>query len=135
MKTDTINQTIEFNASPKDVYDLIIDEKLHSAFTESEVTMSKEVNGKFSVFDGYCSGYNIELKEGEKIVQAWHFKEDGWPDDHYSECTFVFNKTDKGCKLNFTQTEIPEHKVDALADGWRDYYWDPMKAYLEDWDS
>ena len=104
--------------------------KAHSAFTGSEVTMSTKINGKFRVFDGYCSGYNIELVEGKKIVQAWHFEEEGWPEDHFSVCTFVFEKLGKKTKLSFTQTGVPEHKVDALKDGWKNYYWEPMKAFL-----
>ena len=130
MKTGTINQSIIFKASPKEVYDLLMDQQLHSEFTGGDVTMSKELKGTFSVFDGYCSGYNIELSEGKKIVQAWHFKEDGWPEDHFSTCTFIFNKTDEGCLLDFTQTGIPEHKVEALTQGWNDYYWEPMRSLL-----
>ncbi|MEJ0102205.1 MAG: hypothetical protein WDO19_06455 [Bacteroidota bacterium] len=43
-----------------------MDSKKHAAFTRSAVTMSNKVNGKFSVFDGYSHGYNIELSEGKK---------------------------------------------------------------------
>jgi len=90
MKTKSIRQTVTFNASPETVYQLIMDPKKHAAVTGSAVIMSSDVNGKFSVFDGYCHGYNIELIEGKKIVQAWHFAEDGWPDDHFSICTVNF---------------------------------------------
>ena len=130
MKTGSIHQAIEFNAEPQSVYELLMDQTLHSEFTGGAVTMSKELNGPFSVFDGYCNGYNIELQEGKRIIQAWHFMEDGWPEDHFSTCTFIFNKTDKGCLLDFTQTDIPEHKVEALTQGWNDYYWQPMKTLL-----
>lgn len=130
MKTGSIHQSVDFNTTPKMVYDLIMNSELHSAFTGGPVVMSKTINGSFSVFDGYCTGHTIELKEGERIVQAWNFKEEGWPEDHYSVCTFVFSKTPTGCRLDFTQTEIPEHKVEALMQGWEEYYWEPMKNYL-----
>jgi len=131
MKTNSIKQTITFSTDPKSLYYLIMDPKKHAAFTGSKVTMNQKVNGKFSVFDGYCRGYNVELVEGEKIVQAWHFEEVGWPDDHYSVCTFVFEKKGNKTKLTFTQTSIPEHKVAELKDGWKQYYWNPMKEYLK----
>ena len=92
METKSIKQTVHFNAQPIEVYNLIMDEKKHGVFIGSEVRMSTEPNGTFSIFDGYCHGYNIELIEGQKIVQAWHFAEDGWPDDHFSICTFDFEK-------------------------------------------
>ena len=93
MKTKSIRQTVSFNASPQELYNLIMDSKKHSGFTQSKSSMSKKVNGKFEAFDGFCHGHNIELKEGKKIIQAWHFAEDGWPDDHFSICTFEFKKT------------------------------------------
>lgn len=96
MKTGTIHQTIVFKATPEAVYALIMDEKKHAAFSNSAVQMSKELKGEFSVFDGYCHGHNIELIEGEKIVQAWHFAEEGWPEDHFSICTFEFQNEGQG---------------------------------------
>jgi activator of HSP90 ATPase len=108
-----------------------MDQHKHAAFTGSDVQMSKEVNGKFNVFDGYCHGYNIELKEGKKIVQAWHFEEDGWPEDHFSICTFLFEPAGGKTKLTFLQSDVPEHKVESLKDGWKQFYWEPMKAFLK----
>lgn len=131
MKTKSIKQTVTFTANPEDVYHLLMEQKQHTAFTGSNVTMSKKVNGKFIIFDGYCNGYNIELIEGKKIVQAWHFAEDGWPDDHFSICTFQFEQAGNKTKLHFTQIGVPEHKVEALKSGWKKYYWEPMKAYLK----
>jgi activator of HSP90 ATPase len=131
MKTASIRQTVTFSASPLEVYNLIMDEKKHAAFTGSEATMSTKVNGKFNVFDGYCHGYNIELVKGKKIVQAWHFAEDGWPDDHYSICTFNFEPVGDKTKLSFLQTDVPAHKAGSLKEGWREFYWDAMKAWLK----
>ncbi|MFN8285756.1 MAG: SRPBCC family protein [Chitinophagales bacterium] len=131
MKTKSIKQTISFNAAPIEVYELLMNAKKHAAFTGSKAKMSTQPNGKFEVWDGYCHGYNIELEEGKKIVQAWHFAEDGWPDDHYSICTFVFQKAPKGTKLSFTQTGIPEHKAKALKSGWKEYYWSLMTDYFK----
>jgi len=132
METKSIKQTVHFNAQPIEVYNLIMDEKKHGVFTGSEVRMSTEPNGTFSIFDGYCHGYNIELIEGQKIVQAWHFAEDGWPDDHFSICTFYFEKEGDKTKLTFQQTEVPEHKVEELKKGWNEFYWEPMKTFLEE---
>jgi activator of HSP90 ATPase len=131
MKTKSIKQSATFDAPPDTIYNLIMDEKKHAAFTGSKATMSTKPNGKFSVFDGYCQGYNIELVKGKKIVQAWHFAEDGWPDDHYSICNFELEKVGDKTKLRFLQTNIPEHKVDTLRDGWKQFYWDAIKTYLK----
>jgi activator of HSP90 ATPase len=131
MKTKSIRQTATFNAFPEEIYNLIMDEKQHNAFTGSRATISTVPNGKFRVFDGYCHGYNIELVKGKKIVQAWHFAEEGWPDDHFSICNFEFEKVGDKTKLTFLQTNIPEHKVESLKDGWKQFYWDAIKTYLK----
>ena len=131
METKTIKQTLIFNASPKEVYELIMDAKKHSAISGSKVKMSRKVKGKFEVFDGYVNGYNIEIEEHKKIVQGWYFAEEGWPQDHYSICTFKFDKKGKGTQLTFTQTEVPSPAVKGLTGGWKQYYWEPMKTYLK----
>ena len=76
-------------------------------------------------------GYNIELIEGEKIVEGWHFDEDGWPKDHFSICTFYFEPEGNKTILTFPQTGIPEHKADLINTGWIEYYWEPMKETLK----
>lgn len=131
MKTGSIKQTVNFKATPMQVYELLMSAKIHSAFTGTHAEISKSAKGKFSTYDGYCTGYNIELTPGEKILQAWHFAEDGWPEDHFSVCTFLFEPTATGTKLKFEQTDIPGHKIKALTSGWKEYYWEPMKLYLQ----
>ena len=131
MKTKSISQTVTFESTPEKIYHMLMDQKEHAAFTGSKATIDPKVNGKFSVFDGYCHGYNIELTEGKSIVQAWHFAEDGWPEDHFSICTFNMEQAGNKTKLRFSQTKVPEHKVESLKDGWREFYWEAMKAYLK----
>jgi activator of HSP90 ATPase len=132
MKTTTIKQTATFYAIPEQIYHLIMDQKKHSAFTGLKATISTKINGKFSVFDGYCHGYNIELEEGEKIVQAWHFAEDGWPDDHFSICTFALTPAGNKTKLSFVQTNVPEQHAPSLSEGWKQFYWNAIKKYLKE---
>lgn len=131
MKTGTIKQTVTFNASPKKVYELLMDAKLHGKFTGGKVKISTKIHGEFNVFDGYCHGYNLELEEGKKIIQAWNFKEEGWPAEHYSVCTFLFKKDGKNTKLSFTQNDVPAHKIESLKSGWKNYYWNPMKEFIK----
>lgn len=131
MKIKTIKQTATFDATPEAIYKLLLDEKKVAAFTDSKANISTKVNGKFNVFDGYCHGYNIELITGKKIVQAWHFAEDGWPDDHFSICTFALEKEGNKTKLRFLQSGVPEHKADSLKSGWKEFYWDAIKEHLK----
>jgi activator of HSP90 ATPase len=131
MKTKSISQTVTFNSTPEKIYNMLMDPEKHAAFTGSKASIEPNVSGKFTVFDGYCHGYNIDLIEGRKIVQAWHFAEDGWPEEHFTICTFDIEPAGSKTKLKFRQTRVPEHKVALLKNGWREFYWDAMKVYLK----
>ncbi|MFN5418676.1 MAG: SRPBCC domain-containing protein [Flavobacteriia bacterium] len=127
METKTLVQVLTFSKSPTEIYEILLDSKKHSQLTGGEAIIDNKKDGEFSVFDGYCHGFNIELHRNKKIVQAWHFEEEGWPDDHFSICTFKLEPNETGTKLSFTQSGIPEHKYDALASGWQEFYWDKLK--------
>ncbi|MEI8203699.1 MAG: SRPBCC domain-containing protein [Bacteroidota bacterium] len=131
METKSIRQSVVFNASPMELYDLLMDENKHSAFTGGKVSMNKIIRGEFTIYDDYIHGYNVQLVEGEKIVQAWHFNEEGWPSNHFSFCTFKFKIVGIKTILSFIQRNVPAHKYDEIKAGWRQYYWNPMKKYLK----
>lgn len=131
MKTKSIKQTILFPAPPEKLYNMLLSAKTMSAIHGSSTTVNKRAHGKFTVFDGYCHGSNITLEPGEKIVQAWHFKEKGWPDDHFSTCTFWLQPSGKNTKLMFTQTHVPASAYDGLNKGWKEYYWEPIQQYIQ----
>ncbi|MBK8363703.1 MAG: hypothetical protein IPL24_08425 [Bacteroidetes bacterium] len=73
MKTKTIKQTATFNATAQEIYEALLDSKKHAAFTGANAKINKKVNGKFSVYDGYCHGYNIELVKNEKNCSGMAF--------------------------------------------------------------
>jgi len=50
-----------------------MDENRWKGFTHSNVRISKEVEGEFSIFDGSVTGTNLELQEAKLIVQRWRF--------------------------------------------------------------
>jgi activator of HSP90 ATPase len=129
METKTIKQTVTFKASPHEVYEALIDAKKHAEFTGGKAVINRKVGGKFNVFDGYAEGMNVELEQDKKIVQTWRAED--WPKGHYSKATFNFTKTAGGTKMIFTQTSVPEDQSADVAQGWKDYYWGPMKEMLE----
>ena len=131
MKTKSFQQKVIYKASPQDVYNALMDSKTYSAFTGSKAVIGKKVGDTHTAFDDYISGKNIELVPGKKIVQTWKATDDGWPEGHYSTIEFVFEKTKDGTELQFTDTDIPATVKADYAQGWEDYYWQPMKALLE----
>lgn len=131
MKTQTIRQTITFPTSPKKLYALLFDSKKLSQLHGAPTVMTRRASGKFTVFGGYCTGYNIALSEPEHIEQAWHFNEAGWPEDYHSTCIFNLMPAANGTKLVFIQKGVPESTYADIKAGWKTYYWDPIRKYLE----
>ena len=124
-----IRQTATFKASAHDIYEALMDSKKHATFTGGKAVISRKVGGKFNVFDGYAEGKNIELIPDKKIVQSWRASD--WPEGVYSQVTFLIEEVDGKTKLTFTQTGVPDEQYADISQGWRDYYWKPMKEMLE----
>jgi activator of HSP90 ATPase len=129
MKTKTIRQRIAFKASPHDVYEMLMNATQHSHFTGASARISRKVGGAFSVYDGYATGKNLTLIKDKKIVQTWRTTE--WEEGHYSTVEFLLSPSRRGCILTFTQKDVPLDQYAALQQGWKDYYWTPMKKMLE----
>jgi activator of HSP90 ATPase len=129
MTTKTIRQSVTFKASPHEVYEALMDSRQHAKFTGAKVSISRKIGGKFTAYEGYIEGVNLELVPDEKIVQSWRGSD--WPQGHYSRATFSLQKAGNGTRLNFVQTEVPENQYDSISQGWHDYYWKPMKKMLE----
>ena len=129
MHVKTIRQSVTFTASPHEVYEALMDSKKHSEFTGSQVSISRQTGGKFSVYGGDIEGVNLELVPDKKIVQSWRCSD--WPEGHYSKATFSLKEISIGTRLTFSQTGVPEEFYNDIRQGWHDYYWEPMKMMWE----
>jgi activator of HSP90 ATPase len=129
-KTTTITQKIVLPALPEEVYDALLDPKKHSEFTGSKATGKAIVGAKFTAWDGYISGRNLELEKGKRIAQEWVTTE--WPEDYPpSKLEFTFKEVDGETELTMVHSDIPTDQEEELKQGWIDYYWKPLKNYFE----
>lgn len=127
--SNPIQQTVTFKASPHEVYEALMDSQKHAAFSGGKASISREVGGEFSAYDGYITGRNLELVPDRKIVQAWRAVD--WPEGHLSTVTFVLLSIPEGTRLNFTHVDVPDGTEAEFEQGWIDNYWEPMKEMLE----
>ncbi len=125
----TIKQSVIFKATPHEVYEALIDSKKHSKFTGSKAKIDRKIGGKFTAYDGWIKGKNLELVPNKKIVQAW--RGDDWPENHYSKAVFSLKKVKEGTRLVFTQTGVPDKCYKDISEGWHEHYWIKMKEMLE----
>lgn len=130
LKTTRITQKVIIPAEPEEVYNALMDAKLHSAFTGAKATGAAKVGAEFTAWDGYITGKTLELEKGKRIVQEWITSE--WPEGYGpSRLEFTFCKVKGGTELTMVHSEIPADQADEYKQGWIDNYWDLMKAYFE----
>ena len=131
IKTKNIKQTVTFKATLHEVYEALMDSRKHSAFTGDKTNISRKIGGKFSAYSGGLKGKNLELVKDKKIVQAWQCVMNGWPKEYFSIATFSLKKVKNGTKLEFTHVGVPASCAVSISQGWKAYYWNPMKEMLE----
>jgi activator of HSP90 ATPase len=128
-KTKTIKQSVFLTAKPAEVYSAILQAKIHSAFTGSKATCAPRVGGKFTAYDGYIRGKNLDLIKDRKIVQEWQTTE--WPQGAPpSVVEFTLQGQKGGTELTMVHSEVPAEQAESYRQGWIDYYWEPLKAFF-----
>ncbi len=129
LATRTIKQSVAIRATPVEVYDALVNAKKHAAFTGAKATSSNKEGGKFTAWDGYITGKYLKLTPGRKIVVEWSTRE--WPSEYPpSMIEFAFERADKGMRLTMVQTQVPAAQAPNYRQGWKDYYWNPLKRYF-----
>jgi activator of HSP90 ATPase len=95
---------------------------------EMRLPLAPKLEAHFQLTGGYSTGKNLELIPGKRIVQTWRAAD--WPEGVGSTATFDFEQQGDNAVIRFTQTNVPDDYLDAIEQGWVDYYWEPMRTYL-----
>jgi activator of HSP90 ATPase len=127
---DAIEQEVVFNASPKRVYDALLDSKQFSELSGgAPAEISRDPGGRFSCFGGMITGRNVELISNQRIVQAW--RAGNWPEGVYSIVKFELNTQGPDVRLSLHHAGFPKGNREHLESGWHKMYWEPLKKYLK----
>jgi len=129
-KTQKITQKATIPATPEQVYKAYTDAKQHAAFTGSPATSDPRIGGKATAWDNYIQATYTELVPGEKIVQEWtsgDFPEGSQP----STLTITLKATPEGTELTMIHEGVPVSIADDIAQGWKDYYWEPLAEHFK----
>jgi activator of HSP90 ATPase len=108
---------------------MLMDSKKHTSLSGEKAEISRKPGGKFTAWNGHITGFNLVVKPGKKIVQAW--RATGWWPDHFSLAIFDLKGVRHGTKLEFTQIGIPPARYSGHYRGWIEAYWTPMKEILD----
>ena len=127
--TKAIQQSVKFQAPPKQIFETYMDSRKHSEATGAKARIERKVGGKISAWNGALSGRNLMIVPNKMIVQAWrsvHFK----TLDPDSILILQFRKAGAGCVVELVHTNVPVQDHKGVHGGWAKYYWRPWKKYL-----
>ncbi|MGD6810909.1 MAG: SRPBCC domain-containing protein [Candidatus Bathyarchaeia archaeon] len=129
LQVTTIKQTVIIPATPKQVYDAYVDPKIHSIFTEAKATGKPAIGSKFSAWDGYIFGKYRELEDGKRVVQEWMTTD--WEEGYgASTLELTFKAVPEGTEVTLVHSDVPEAQEYEIAEGWTEFYWNPLKEYF-----
>jgi activator of HSP90 ATPase len=117
-------------ASPEKIYKAWLSGREHAAFTGSAATASSRKGGKFTAWDSYISGKNLDLHPFERIVQSWRTTEFSNHDPD-SVLEVILEKHKDGTKVTLKHSNIPKGQSKGYKQGWVDFYFKPMKVYFK----
>jgi activator of HSP90 ATPase len=126
----TITQKIIFrNTAPKDLYELYMNAKKHSAATGAPARINAKEGTKYSAHGGYIHGKNLQLVKDQLIVQSW--RAESW-DKTDGDSTFIIKLEPKGkdTVLYAIHANLPDKHAESVNKGWHQHYWEPWKKWL-----
>ncbi len=141
LPAQAIHQEEVFKASRRRVYEALTDARQFDKVVKLSAAMrsmkslgdkwteiSAETGSAFSLFGGYVTGRQIDLKPDELIVQAW--RAGSWGPGVYSIARFELKDEGSGTKMVFDHRGFPDGTAQHLAEGWHGNYWEPLAKYL-----
>jgi activator of HSP90 ATPase len=129
MKFEVIRQKVQFEAGLEEVFEVYVNPKKHAEFTGSPATGTPRVGDRFTAWDGYILGKFLVLEKGRRVILEWKTTE--WPAG-YPPSLVELTLKEKGKKTELTMihSKVPAGQAKEYAQGWKDYYWEPLKEYF-----
>ncbi|MDO8751896.1 MAG: SRPBCC family protein [Dehalococcoidia bacterium] len=128
---DSIKLSVTLSATPEQVYEAWLSSEEHTAFTGDEATIDPTVGGNFVAGSGYIKGTTLELEPYSRIVQSWRSTD--FPESaEDSLLEVLLERTRGGTRLTLVHTNIPDGQAEEYEQGWKDFYFEPMKRYFSE---
>ena len=117
-------------AAPREIYDAWLDSEAHGAMTGAKAKASAERRRPVHArWDGYISGHNLELVPGKRSSSPGA-RPISSTATRTSMITVTLEPVAGGTRVTLRALRHPREGRLRLRQGWRDYYFEPMKAYF-----
>ena len=115
--------SVSIMASAAKVYKTWLSSKGHTEMTGSKANINDLPGSKYTAWDGYIQGENLELESNKRILQTWRTSEfKASQEDSLLEIEFI--EIDKNsCKLILEHSNL-EDKDSQYKQGWKEHYFE-----------
>lgn len=118
-----IKRYYKLNATPKDVYNALTNQRMVEIWTGEDAQMEPEPDSEFSLWEGSISGMNLEFEENKKIVQQWYFE----GQEEKSIVSIILHPNKKGTSVQLQHTNIPDEAYENISSGWDEDYFGALR--------
>jgi activator of HSP90 ATPase len=118
----------KINTTTKNIYTTWLNSDGHTNMTGGEAIVSDIIGDKFTAWNGYIEGKNIELEPNKRILQSWRtsqFEEQ----EQDSQVEILLHEVDGQTEITLIHSNLPE-SGEHYKKGWENHYFEPMKAYF-----
>ena len=117
----------KINSSAKEIYSSWLSSEGHTKMTGGEAIISDKVGDRFTAWNEYIKGENIDLQPYHRILQSWRtsqFEED----EEDSQIEILLNEVEGGTELTLIHSNVPE-SGEHYKKGWESHYLKPIREY------
>lgn len=118
----------KLDATAEQIYRAWLSSDGHTNMTGGTATITDKIGDRFTAWDGYIEGRNIELEPFNRILQSWRTSEFEEHEED-SQVEILLNEIDKQTELILIHTNVPE-SGEHYKKGWDEHYFQPMKDYF-----
>ena len=125
----TIHQDYTINAPISQVWRAFTTAETAEQWGAGPAKVDASEGGVFSYWDGDIHGTTTKIETEKLLAQDWY--EHDHP-ERLHKVTFTFESmANNATVVHLAQTDVGDEELTSMADGWQDYYFDPIKKLLE----
>lgn len=125
-----IFKSVILPAPAAELYDMYMDEEVHSAFTGAPARVSDQPGSAFEAFGGLLKGTMLHTVKARLIVQSWRSVNFA---DEAGDATLILSFTPEGDdgRIDLIHLDVPENDYQGVNGGWDSRYFAPWLSYLQ----
>ncbi len=123
-----IEQTYTNHAPVDKVWQALTDAKLIDTWGAGPSEFDSNEGGAFSLWGGDIHGTNTKVIVNQLLEEDWYGHDN--PERCY-KVRFEMSENATITTIKLHQKDVPDNEVDDFSEGWKDYYFDPIKQLLE----